>query len=165
MAASFTLTFDPTVAPFASRHSVKDDSESKVEGVKPTMAAQAILSTSITRDSQNPAVIVRYEHGTITIPSPSFAPREFTVTYDAQINTTADPRPSPSFPAETKTVKVSWEGGGWHFQADEVARCVRDGKSESDVWGWEKSLLEMEVFDEVRRAGGYMFPEGVEHVI
>ena len=43
-------------------------------------------------------------------------------------------------------------GGGLHFEADEVARCVRDGKKESALWGHEKSLLEMSIFDEVRRA-------------
>jgi len=40
-------------------------------------------------------------------------------------------------------------GKGLHFQADEVARCVRDGKKESELWGHNKSLLEMEIFDEV----------------
>ncbi|KAH0582906.1 hypothetical protein H2248_010807 [Termitomyces sp. 'cryptogamus'] len=55
-------------------------------------------------------------------------------------------------------------GGGWHFQADEVARCVRDGKKESALWGHNKSLLEMEIFDEVRRQGGYTLPKGVEKV-
>lgn len=40
-------------------------------------------------------------------------------------------------------------GGGWHYQADEVARCVRDGKIESDIWGWDKTRLQMQVFDEV----------------
>lgn len=75
-------------------------------------------------------------------------------------------------------------GGGWHFQADEVARCVRDGKKESALWGHNKSLLEMEIFDEVRiyealsssqpvsslsvqvrRQGGYKFPDGIEKVL
>lgn len=42
-------------------------------------------------------------------------------------------------------------GNGWHFQADEVARSVRDGKLQSDIWTHDKSLLLMDVFDEVRR--------------
>jgi hypothetical protein len=40
-------------------------------------------------------------------------------------------------------------GGGWYLEADEVARCVRDGKIESEIWGWDKTLLEMKIFDEV----------------
>lgn len=115
-------------------------------------SSQAILTTSILVPSNpGPVVTIRYQHGTITIPIPIFAPKEFTVTY--------------SVSKEQETVKVDWEGGGWHFQADEVARCVRDGKLQSADWGWDKSTLEMEIFDEVRRQGGYIFPPGVENVI
>lgn len=69
---------------------------------------------------------------------PIYAPKEFTVTYSV-----------PKGQEETKTFHAEWEGGGWHFQADEVARCVRDGKLQSADWGWDKSALEMEIFDEV----------------
>lgn len=117
---SFTVTFDPG-----------DKSKS-------TLSAQAILSTNITVRHHNPVVVIRYQHGTITIPAPIYAPREFTVTYFGKGTS-----------EETKTIKVDWVGGGWHFQADEVARCVRDGKLQSDLWGSDKALLEMEVFDEV----------------
>jgi len=103
------------------------------------VASQAILSTSIlVSPNPGPAVTIRYQHGTITIATPIFAPKEFTVTYSV-----------PNKLEETRTIKLEWEGGGWHFQADEVARCVRDGKLQSTCWGWDKSLLEMEIFDEV----------------
>jgi len=118
-------------------------------------SSQAILSTSILVSANpGPAIIIRYEHGTITVPAPIFAPKEFTVIYSALLGQ-----------EETETFKLEWEGGGWHFQADEVARCVRDGKLQSTYWGWEKSTLEMEIFDEVRKQGGYVFPEGVENVV
>lgn len=51
-----------------------------------------------------------------------------------------------------ETKKFEYVGVGWHFEADEVARCVRDGKGESGLWSHDKSLLEMEIFDEVRHA-------------
>lgn len=51
---------------------------------------------------------------------------------------------------KTETKEFSWEGGGWHFQADEVARCVGEGKNQSDLWGWDKTVMAMEIFDEVR---------------
>lgn len=75
-------------------------------------------------------------------------------------------------------------GVGWHFQADEVAECVAAGRKESTIWSHEKSLLEMEIFDEVsvlilplvrpgtdgaliaarqvRRQGSYKFRDGLE---
>lgn len=51
--------------------------------------------------------------------------------------------------AREDTRTFEYVGSGWHFQADEVARCVRDGKLESELWSHDKSILEMEVFDEV----------------
>lgn len=126
---SFTVTFDP----------------SKEKEVNSSLAAQAILSTNITLTSlPGPVVIIRYQHGTIAIPGPIFAPKEFTVYYS-----TTDASISEESDKTVQTVKVEWVGGGWCFQADEVARCVRDGRVESQIWSWDKSLLEMEVFDEV----------------
>jgi hypothetical protein len=100
-------------------------------------SSQAILSTSmIFPSTPGPVVTIVYQHGTITVAAPIYSPKEFTVTYSGA-------------QGETKTVTAEWEGGGWHFQADEVARCVRDGKLQSADWSWDKSTLEMEVFDEV----------------
>lgn len=45
-------------------------------------------------------------------------------------------------------------GGGWHYQADEVARCVRDGKIESERMPWEESRVVQSWFDQVRKQGG-----------
>lgn len=129
---SFTVTFDP--------------SRKKEKEVDMFIAAQAILSTNITLSSlPGPVVIIRYQHGIISIPAPIFAPKEFTVSYYSTntINANIDEV------KEVRNVKVDWVGGGWYFEADEVARCVKDGRLESKVWGWDKSLLEMEVFDEV----------------
>ncbi|KAG5338897.1 hypothetical protein C0989_005623 [Termitomyces sp. Mn162] len=118
------------------------------------LAAQAILSCSINLNAQNPGVNIRFERGTISISAPIYCPKEYRVTYfgqDGQI-------------IQEERKVFQYVGGGWHFQADEVARCVRDGKKESALWGHNKSLLEMEIFDEVRRQGGYTLPKGVEKV-
>lgn len=125
---AFSLTFDsdPAVA-----------SASSATG----FAAQAVLSCSITLNPVEPGVIIRFERGTILIKPPIFCPKEFTVQYLDK---------KGKLVKEEKRV-FEYVGGGWHFQADEVARCVRDGKKESLLWGHEKSLLEMSVFDEVGR--------------
>lgn len=54
------------------------------------------------------------------------------------------------------------EGRGMYYEADEVARCLRDGKLESEGMPWEESLVIMEVMDEVRRQGGLKYPESIE---
>lgn len=100
------------------------------------LSAQAILSCSINLNPPNPGVIIRFEKGTIKIEPPIYCPKAFTVEYNGG-----------RLKEERKVFE--YVGGGWHFQADEVARCVRDGKMESELWGHNKSLLEMDIFDEV----------------
>ncbi|KAJ4474599.1 hypothetical protein C8J55DRAFT_433003 [Lentinula edodes] len=119
------------------------------------LAAQAVLSCSINTDALDPGVTIRYEKGTIKIASPIYVPKSFVVQYLDEHGALA------------KEEKKFFEyvGRGMHFQADEVARCIRDGKKESTLWSHEKSLLEMLIFDEVRKQGGYELPPGVEKVV
>ena len=48
------------------------------------------------------------------------------------------------------------------WEADEAARCLRDGKQESDGMSWSESVVIMETMDEVRRQGGLKYPEKIE---
>jgi hypothetical protein len=59
-----------------------------------------------------------------------------------------------NFSLETITHDIPGGGHGMFFEADECARCVRDGKTESEGMPWEESLVVMRVMDEVRRQGG-----------
>jgi hypothetical protein len=45
-------------------------------------------------------------------------------------------------------------GGGMAYEADEVARCIKDGKLESERMPLEESRVVQRIFDQVRRAGG-----------
>ncbi|KAJ5937154.1 hypothetical protein N7454_004809 [Penicillium verhagenii] len=65
---------------------------------------------------------------------------------------------------ETREVEFSFpaQGRGMYWEADEVARCLRDGKLESDGMPLEESLVIMEVMDEVRRQGGLKYPDSIE---
>lgn len=121
------------------------------------LQAQAVLSCSITLPPASPGVIIRYRGGNIHIHAPIYCPKTYTVQYFDK------PGSGVVIRQETKT--FAYVGRGMHFQADEVARCVRDKDLESKLWSHEKSLFLMEVFDEVRRQGAYQFPEGVEKVI
>lgn len=123
----------------------------------PAIQAQASLSCSINLPAISPGATIRFRNGNILIPAPIYCPKSYTVQYFD--------RPGSGIVQREETVRVSFEGGGWHFQADDVARCVRDGKLESNIWGHEKTILAMKIFDEVRRQGGYILPEGVEKVI
>jgi len=102
-----------------------------------------------------PAVNIRFKKGNIFVAHPPFCPKEYTVQWlDEKGNV-----------AKQDARKFDWEGGGWHFQADEVARCIRDGKIESEIWTLEMSTTIMKIFDEVRKQGDYKFPPGIEQVV
>lgn len=51
---------------------------------------------------------------------------------------------------------------GFAWEADEVARCLRDGKKESDRMPLRDTLLMMQSFDEMRKQGQLVYPEHVE---
>jgi len=121
------------------------------------LRAQAVLTCSINIPPPVPGVTIRYRNGTILVSPPIYCPEAFTVQYFD--------KPGSGTVAREEKKEFKYEGRGMHFQADEVARCVRDGKLQSAQWGHEKSLLEMDIFDEVRRQGGYKFPVGVEQVV
>jgi len=125
-----------------------------------TLHAQAILSCSITIPPPSPSVTIRFRSGNILLFGPPYKPTSLTVQYLANPGSDKVVKEDKKGPAE-----LGFEGGGWHFQADDVARNIRDGKKESSVWGLDKSLLEMDIFDEVRKQGGYVFPKGVEQVV
>lgn len=62
------------------------------------------------------------------------------------------------------TVKQEFPGGarGMNWEADEVARCLRDGKLESSTMDHEESLVIMKTMDEIRKQGGLVYPEAIE---
>ncbi|KAJ6504897.1 NAD(P)-binding protein [Mycena vitilis] len=119
--------------------------------------AQAVLSCSINLPAASPGVTIRCEKGTILIAPPIYCSKSFKVQYFDKSDTSKVAR------EEEKT--FGYVGHGMHFEADEVARCIRDNKIESALWGHSKSLLEMTVFDAVRKQGGYELPKGVEKVV
>ena len=53
-------------------------------------------------------------------------------------------------------------GHGMFWEADEAARCLRDGKLESEGLTLEESIVIMETMDEVRRQGGVVYPNEIE---
>jgi len=133
-----------------------DSSTSWIMNFTSTLRAQAILSCSMTLPSAHFGATIRYRNGNILIGTPIPIPSSFTVQYFD--------KPGSGVIVREEKRSFDYAGGGWFFEADEVARCVRDGKLQSDLWGHDKSLLLMDTFDEVRRQGGYKLPDGVEKV-
>jgi len=133
-----------------------DSSTSWIVTFSEHLRAQAVLSCSMTIPTATFGATIRYRNGNIVIGTPIFRPQAFTVQYFD--------KPGSGVVVREETRAFHYVGGGWHYEADEVARCIRDGKLESELWGHEKTIMVMEIFDEVRRQGGYKLPEGVEKV-
>ena len=56
------------------------------------------------------------------------------------------------------TIELPHTGNGYNYQADEVMRCIRAGKLESDVMPLDESLCLMRVMDELRAQWKMCFP-------
>lgn len=50
-------------------------------------------------------------------------------------------------------------GHGMFWEADEAARCLRDGKLESESLPWSESVVIMETMEEALKQGGVVYPE------
>jgi hypothetical protein len=53
-------------------------------------------------------------------------------------------------------------GHGLFWEADEVAKCIRDGKIECETMPLAETLLVIRVMDQVRKQGGLVYPNEVE---
>jgi hypothetical protein len=116
------------------------------------LGAQAVLTCGMTTSTPDPGLVIRLRLGNILVDGPIYRPHTVRVQYlekrrrDKVVTEVINKWHNGGTGEEAEK---GVPGGGWHWQADEVARCVRDGKIESQVWGWDKTLLEMEVFDSV----------------
>ncbi|KAF3765806.1 NAD(P)-binding protein [Cryphonectria parasitica EP155] len=100
-----------------------------------------------------PSIRIQGSEGEIQVMGPPFKPRQYRVLKKA------DPSklevvdcPIPQDPAR------NW-GHGMFWEADECARCLRDGKLESATLPWSESVVIMEVMEEALKQGGIVYPE------
>jgi predicted dehydrogenase len=47
---------------------------------------------------------------------------------------------------------------GYNYEAEEVMRCIRAGKTESEIMPWDESLVLMETMDKIRAQGNFRYP-------
>ena len=49
-----------------------------------------------------------------------------------------------------KTKKIAVKGNGYHYEADEVVRCLTQGRLESDKMSWSDSLTVLQIVEQIR---------------
>lgn len=62
--------------------------------------------------------------------------------------------------AGIEEIDGSYAGNGLRFEVDEVHRCLREGRTESDVMPLADTLALAKTLDEIRRQIGLVFPAG-----
>jgi predicted dehydrogenase len=112
--------------------------------------------------TSGPAVRIQGTKGEIQVSGPAFRPTHYRfIPKEADL----DPHPiKAGMNAKVQEIDCPIPGWGMFWEADECARCIRDGKMESEVMGWEESIVVMETMDQVRRQGGVRYPEKIETV-
>ncbi|KAL2787848.1 hypothetical protein BJX66DRAFT_271506 [Aspergillus keveii] len=123
--------------------------------------SQAVASTHIRvwtdpdqQNSARPAIRIQGTKGEIQVDGPAFRPEVYRIIPAKGEGEIQEKK--FTFPAD---------GKGMYWEADEVARCLRDGKLESETLSWEESIVIMDVMDEARRQNGLTYPEKIESTV
>lgn len=104
--------------------------------------AQAILYSGFTSNSVNTARISGTE-GQIIIPDSWHAAQEYTLIKNN----------------EEYSFKIPTIGKGFSYEIVECHKCIRSGKTESDLWSHKNSLDLISILDEVRDKVGLEYPQ------
>lgn len=124
----------------------------------PKHRSQGIALTSLRLASDvdgnyggGPAIRIQGSEGEIQVIGPAYCPLQYKV---IKKDGTADvvDCPIPKDPG-----REGW-GQGMFWEADECARCLRDGKKESTGLPWSESIVIMEVMEEALRQGDVVYP-------
>ena len=103
--------------------------------------------------SAKPAIRIQGLNGELQVDGPAYSPTNYRI---IPKRTIGDGSPSIK---EHEYLRPGW---GMFWEADEAARCIRDGKLESDVLDWEESIVIMRVMDRVRKQNDLVYPDKIE---
>ncbi|RAR04248.1 NAD(P)-binding protein [Stemphylium lycopersici] len=105
------------------------------------------------------AIRIQATLGDLTI---DYAPRPRTYTLIPAQNAKRGKPASFEYEVVEKFKDIPGGGHGMFWEADECARCIREGRLESEILGLEETEAIMRVLDRVRAQGGVVYPERIE---
>jgi hypothetical protein len=88
----------------------------------------------------------------LTIPDSSYRPESIRI----------DLHKTKTTPASSRTEQFPIPGKGLFYQADAVARALRDHRTELAECTWDDSILLMKVMDVARAQCGFRYPDELE---
>ncbi|KAI6778772.1 putative oxidoreductase-like protein [Emericellopsis cladophorae] len=100
------------------------------------------------------AIRIQGSEGEIQVLHPAYRPTAYRVIKndsDGKVEVVDCPIP-------TDPQRSNW-GHGMFWEADECARCLRDGKKQSAFMPWEESIVIMDVMDQVLKQGSVTYPD------
>jgi len=106
-------------------------------------------------NSGGPAIRIQGSGGEIQVMGPAYRPLQYKVIKKdggGKIEVVDCPIP--------KDTERDW-GHGMFWEADACARCIRDGKLESETMPWSESIVIMEVMEKVLKEGGVTYPDAI----
>ena len=102
----------------------------------------SMLYTAVRTNTPHEAVIMGTD-GRIALPAPWWRPQRMTLIRSGR---------------EPEEIVMEPDGNGYNYEAVEVARCLAEGKAESDVMPLDESIEIMETMDQVRAQWGLKYP-------
>jgi predicted dehydrogenase len=107
------------------------------------------------KNSAGASIRIQGSTGEIQVMGPAYCPLQYRVIKKnggGEVQVVDCPIP--------KDPESGW-GQGMFWEADECARCLRDGKKESETLPLSESILMMEVMEQALKAGGVVYPEQI----
>jgi predicted dehydrogenase len=130
-----------------------------------TTDVHAIITASLSGISSEintlPTIRIECTGGEIRVFGPAWCPTGFTVLKD---NPEGEPEVVKTVQAADLVDESMKDLRGMWYQADECAKCIRDGKKESEVMPLSESVKMMEAMDEARKLGGIVYPADIESI-
>jgi predicted dehydrogenase len=102
----------------------------------------AVIWTAIRTSTPHETTILGSD-GMIRIERPSWRPNRMTVSRTGQAD---------------EVIELTFPGNGYQFEAAEVARLLREGRTESDVMPLDETVAVMRTLDRIRDSWGLKYP-------
>lgn len=147
----------PTVVAASNKYTTGADENTAIICQFPRHNSLGVATTSLRIDTDPeqdtvPAIRIQGSEGEIQVFFPAYRPLKYKVVKKSGESQLVD-CPIPGDPARN-----GW-GHGMFWEADECARCLRDGKKESATLPWKESIVIMETMEAALKQGGIEYPE------
>ncbi|MDR3626581.1 MAG: Gfo/Idh/MocA family oxidoreductase, partial [Ignavibacteriaceae bacterium] len=60
---------------------------------------------------------------------------------------------------EEISVPLQVKGNGYNYEADEVIKCIREGRTQSNIMSWGNSIDQIDMLDSIRKEAGIIYPK------